>query len=58
MFDMNIKNQMETLMSSELKEVEAGTCSQGTCVCENGGAGETVIVLDPSQPSDPIYQQL
>lgn len=54
---MNIKNQMETLMSSELKEVEAGTCSQGTCVCENGGAGETVIISGPSQPSDPIYQQ-
>lgn len=57
MFDMNIKNQMETLMSSELKEVEAGTCNQGTCVCENGGAGE-IIIVDPNLPSNPIYQQV
>lgn len=55
---MNIKNQMEALMSSELKEIEAGACSQGTCVCENGGAGETVVVIrdKTDNTSNPGYR--
>lgn len=47
---------MEALLTSELTEIKAGAGSQGTCVCENGGAGETIIIIeDPTHPSDPIY---
>lgn len=48
---MEKKSQMEILLSSELMEVEAGACMQGTCICENGGAGETIVINleDPSR---------
>lgn len=39
---------IESLLSSELEEVKGG--STGTCVCEHGGAGETVIVVQPPPP--------
>lgn len=48
---------MEEMLSSEMKEVQGGVNAQsGTCICENGGAGETVIIELPGQPepSHPI----
>lgn len=49
---MNAKKEMEALIASELKEIEGGSASEGTCVCENGGAGETIIVIidEPTHP--------
>lgn len=42
---------MEEMLSSEMKEVQGGVNAQsGTCVCENGGAAETVIIELPEEP--------
>ena len=45
------KNDIENLLLSEMEEVEGGS-SSGTCICERGGAGETVITL-PTNPVNP-----
>lgn len=53
------KKLMEQMLSSEMKEIKGG--ATGTCICENGGAGETVIVIKeptepkPTEPKPPIY---
>ena len=45
---------MEQMLSSEMKEIKGG--ATGTCICEKGGAGETVIIVeDPTEPDPPIY---
>ncbi|ATS03257.1 hypothetical protein [Porphyromonas gingivalis] len=45
------KKMMEEMLSSEMKEVQGGVNAQsGTCVCENGGAAETVIIELPEEP--------
>ena len=36
-------NEIESLLLAEMEEVIGG--SMGTCVCENGGAGETVVII-------------
>ena len=45
------KNEIEDLLLSELEEVNGGSGSS-TCVCDHGGAGETIIV-SPSVPTEP-----
>lgn len=45
------KNEIEDLLLSEMEEVNGGSGSR-TCVCDNGGAGETIIV-SPSVPDEP-----
>lgn len=45
------KSEIETLLLSEMEEVNGGSGSR-TCVCEKGGAGETVIVY-PTTPEGP-----
>lgn len=47
------KNEIESLLLSEMEEVNGGSGSR-TCVCENGGAGETVIVY-PTVPEEPVH---
>ena len=44
------KNEVEDLLLSEIEEVKGGS-SSSTCICERGGAGETVITL----PIDPAF---
>ena len=44
------KNEIEDLLLSEMEEVNGGSGSS-TCVCDNGGAGETIIV-SPSVPDE------
>ncbi|MBQ8245603.1 MAG: hypothetical protein IJZ42_00525 [Lachnospiraceae bacterium] len=44
------KKVVENLLTSELENVNGG--SAGTCICENGGAGETVIIEVPPVPED------
>lgn len=39
------KKVVENLLTSELENVNGGAA--GTCVCEKGGAGETVIIVQP-----------
>ena len=48
--------ELERLLDSEIEKIEGGTGAQGTCLCENGGAGETVIVYTPNvpEPNGPI----
>lgn len=46
------KKLMEQMLSSEMKEIKGG--ATGTCICENGGAGETVIIIkEPTGPTEP-----
>ena len=45
------KNEVEDLLLSEIEEVKGGS-SSSTCICERGGAGETVITL-PTNPVEP-----
>lgn len=46
------KKLMEQMLSSEMKEIKGG--ATGTCICENGGAGETVIIIkEPTGPTGP-----
>lgn len=45
-----MNKSLETLLNSEMEEVLGGQASQGSCVCENGGAGSVVIQL-PTQGS-------
>ena len=44
------KNEIEDLLLSEMEEVNGGSGSS-TCVCEYGGAGETIV--SPSVPVQP-----
>lgn len=48
------KNEIEYLLLSEMEEVNGGKGSR-TCVCQNGGAGEIVIVppTDPEPGTEP-----
>lgn len=47
--------KLEQLLNSELEEVKGGQTDENVCICENGGAGATVIVVEePEQPSGPI----
>lgn len=46
------KNEIEDLLLSEMEEVNGGSGSS-TCVCDHGGAGETIIV-SPSYPDEPV----
>ena len=41
------KKVVENLLTSELENVNGGAA--GTCVCENGGAGETVYIVQPGE---------
>lgn len=45
------KNEIEDLLLSDMEEVKGGSGSS-TCICERGGAGETVITL-PTNPVEP-----
>lgn len=45
------KNDIENLLLSEMEEVKGGS-SSSTCICDHGGAGETVITL-PTNPIEP-----
>lgn len=36
-------NEIESLLLAEMEEVTGR--SMGTCVCEKGGAGETVVII-------------
>lgn len=44
------KNEIEDLLLSEMEEVNGGSGSS-TCVCDYGGAGETIVY--PSVPGEP-----
>lgn len=43
------KNEIEDLLLSEMEEVNGGSGSS-TCVCDYGGAGETI--MSPSVPDE------
>ncbi len=43
-------NEIEALLLSEMKEVTGGSATK-SCICDNGGAGETVIVQQPQSSS-------
>lgn len=43
------KNEIEDLLLSEMEEVNGGSGSS-TCVCDYGGAGETIVY--PSVPEE------
>lgn len=43
-------NEIESLLLAEMEEVTGG--SMGTCVCENGGAGETVVIIRDDSSND------
>lgn len=45
------KKEIESLLLSEMEEVNGGS-SSCSCVCDNGGAGETIIVY-PTNPEEP-----
>lgn len=46
--------KLEQMLNSELDEVKGGQ-TDDTCVCENGGAGATIIIIEEPDPSrDPI----
>lgn len=50
-----MKNQqLEELLSSEMEVILGGSQANDTCICENGGAAATVIVVEPSEPTNPI----
>lgn len=54
-----MKNQeLEQLLATEMENVQGGAQNQDTCVCENGGAGATVIVVDPEQLEQPEFKQV
>ena len=44
------KNEIEDLLLSEMEEVNGGSGSS-TCVCDYGGAGETIVYQ--SVPGEP-----
>lgn len=46
--------KLEQMLNSELEEVKGGQSEEAVCICENGGAGATVIVVEePEQPVEP-----
>lgn len=46
--------KLEQMLNSELEEVKGGQSEEAVCICENGGAGATVIVVEePEQPAEP-----
>lgn len=46
--------KLEQMLNSELEEVKGGQADEIVCVCNNGGAAATVIVVeDPEHPVDP-----
>lgn len=47
--------ELEQLLNSELEEVKGGQADEVVCICENGGAGATVIVVEePEEPEGPV----
>lgn len=50
--------ELEQLLNSELESVKGGISHpvDDTCICENGGAAATIIVVEPEPgtPGDPI----
>ncbi|MGL5014140.1 MAG: hypothetical protein ACRC6V_07620 [Bacteroidales bacterium] len=49
---------MEQLLSTEMENVQGGAQNQDTCVCENGGAGATVIIVDKDQQDQPEFKEV
>lgn len=46
--------KLEQMLNSELEEVKGGQTEDAICICEQGGAGATVIVVEePEEPEDP-----
>ncbi|MBQ7967608.1 MAG: hypothetical protein IJ290_06820 [Bacteroidaceae bacterium] len=43
------KMMLENLLDSEMENIKGGTETTGTCICENGGAGQ-VVIIEPTTP--------
>lgn len=52
---MKKNSKLEQMLNSELEEVKGGQAEEDVCICENGGAGATVIIVEPPvEPDGPI----
>lgn len=50
------KMMLENLLNSEMENIKGGTETIGTCICENGGAGQ-VVLFPPIIPDDDYRDQ-